>query len=184
MFSSGFDFFQNGMYNVSYQYADCVNDAWENDRRIPIRSVPTCENESSKEKIMKNMQDVCTFIKEARTYFIATVEGDQPRVRPFGTIHVYQGRLYIQTGKRKDFSRQLAVNPKAELCAFNGKEWLRLSGTLVNDDSLEAKESMLEQYPELKSMYSATDDNTQVLYFKDATAILYSFGNAPVTVKF
>jgi uncharacterized pyridoxamine 5'-phosphate oxidase family protein len=132
------------------------------------------------------MQSVYEFIKECKTYYLATVEADgQPRVRPFGTIDIFNGKLYIQTGKKKNVSKQLAANPKAELCCFDGKKWLRLSGELVNDDSVEAKKHMLDNYPSLRGMYDENDDNTQVLYFKNATAVFTSFGGGePKTVKF
>lgn len=132
----------------------------------------------------KSMERVVRFLKEAETYYLATVEGDQPRVRPFGTVHIFEGRMYIQTGKVKNVSRQLALNPKAEICAFKDGEWLRVSGTLVEDDRLEARQSMLDAYPSLKRMYAADDGNTQVLYFKDATATFYSFTHEPEGVKF
>ena len=103
---------------------------------------------------------------------------------PFGTIHIFDGKLYLQTGKKKNVSKQLAVNGKTELCAMKGDEWIRLSGTLVNDDRREAKASMLDAYPSLKKMYSPDDSNTQVLYFKDATATIYSFSRAPIVIRF
>ncbi len=131
--------------------------------------------------MMSNVERVCQFLDEAKTYYLATVEGDQPRVRPFGTALVFEGRLYIQTGKVKAVSRQIAANPKVEICAFHGGKWLRLAGVLVNDDRREAKAAMLDKMPGLKGMYSADDDNTQVLYFKDATATFASFGEAPET---
>ncbi|MCR5141620.1 MAG: pyridoxamine 5'-phosphate oxidase family protein [Ruminococcus sp.] len=130
------------------------------------------------------MKEVYDFLKSAGTYFLATVEGDQPRVRPFGTIDVFEDKLYIQTGKVKDVSKQLQANPKAELCAFKDGEWLRVSGELVRDDRTEPKVHMLDNYPELKAMYSAEDDNTEVLYFKNATATFSSFTSAPRTIKF
>ncbi len=130
------------------------------------------------------MKEVYDFLKSAGTYYLATVEGDQPRVRPFGTVDIFEDKLYIQTGKSKDVSKQLAANPKAELCAFKDGTWLRVSGELVNDDRLEAKEHMLENYPDLKAMYSADDGNTQVLYFKNATAVFSSFTAPPRTVTF
>ena len=133
---------------------------------------------------MSDIERVCEFLDEAKTYYLATVEGDQPRVRPFGTALVYDGKLYIQTGKVKAVSRQIAANPKVELCAFHGGKWLRLAGTLVNDDRREAKAAMLDKMPGLKGMYSADDDNTQVLYFKDATATFSTFGQAPETFTF
>lgn len=130
------------------------------------------------------MQEVYDFLKQCGTYYLATVEGDQPRVRPFGTVDLFEGKLYIQTGKVKDVSRQIQKNPKVELCAFDGGTWIRVAGTLVRDERVEAKAHMLESYPGLKNRYSAEDDNTEVLYFKDATAIFSSFTDAPRTVRF
>lgn len=130
------------------------------------------------------MQEVYEFLKKCGTYYLATVEGDQPRVRPFGTVAIFEGKLYIQSGKVKEVSKQLQKNPKAEICAFADGKWLRVSGKLIRDDRYEAKAYMLEQYPQLKGMYSADDDNTEVLYFEDATATFYSFTETPRTVKF
>jgi uncharacterized pyridoxamine 5'-phosphate oxidase family protein len=130
------------------------------------------------------MKEVYDFLKSAGTYYLATVEGDQPRVRPFGTVEIFEDKLYIQTGKSKDVSKQLAANPKAEICAFKDGTWLRVSGELVSDDRREAKAHMLDNYTELKGMYSADDDNTQVLYFKNATATFSSFTAPPRTINF
>lgn len=130
------------------------------------------------------MQRVLNFLKEAGTYYLATVDGDQPRVRPFGTIHEFEGKLYIQTGKVKDVSRQLHSNPKAEICAFKDGDWLRVSGTFVEDDRREARVSMLEAYPSLQGMYSADDGNTEVFYIKDAVATFSSFTKEPEVVRF
>ncbi len=129
------------------------------------------------------MQEVFEFLKKAGTYYLATVEDDQPRVRPFGTVEIFEGKLYIQTGKIKDVSKQIQANPKVELCAFDNGKWLRVAGTLVRDDRIEAKEHMLAAYPSLQHMYSATDDNTEVLYFENATATFSSFTEAPRVVK-
>ena len=133
---------------------------------------------------MSGIEKVYRFLDEAQTYYLATVEGDQPRVRPFGTALLYEGRLYIQTGKVKSVSKQIAANPKVEICAFKDGKWLRLAGELVNDDRREVKAAMLDKMPSLKAMYSADDDNTQVLYFKNATATFSSFTSAPETISF
>lgn len=133
---------------------------------------------------MSDMERVCQFLKDCGTYYLATVEGDQPRVRPFGTANIFDGKLYIQTGKVKDVSKQIAANPKVEISGFTGGKWIRLTGTLVNDDRVEAKQSMLDAHPALKNMYSAEDDNTQVLYFENASATFCSFTDAPETVTF
>ena len=124
------------------------------------------------------------FLHDAGTYYLATTEGDQPRVRPFGTAHIYEGRLYIQTGKVKDVSKQLHANPKAELTAFKDGEWIRVAGELVEDDSRAARESMLNAYPTLRSMYSEDDGNTEVFYFKHAKATISAFTHGPEVIEF
>ena len=130
------------------------------------------------------MQRVCQFLKDAGVYYLATVEGDQPRVRPFGTAHIFENKLYIQTGKVKPTSRQLLANPKAEICAFHNGTWVRVAGELVEDDRVEARKSMLDAYPNLRGMYNENDGNTQVFYFKNATATFASFGGAPEVITF
>ena len=130
------------------------------------------------------MKKVCDFLKKAETYYLATAEGDQPRVRPFGTAHIFEGKLYIQTGKKKPVSKQIAANPKVELCAFCEGVWLRVAATLVEDDRVEAKKSMLDAYPMLRGMYDENDGNTQVFYFKDATATFSSFTAPPESYGF
>ena len=130
------------------------------------------------------MKNVFDFLKEAGIYYLATVEGDQPRVRPFGTILIYEDKLYIQTGKSKPVSRQLAANPKAELCAFKKGAWVRVSGELVNDDRVEVKKAMLDAYPDLRYMYNEHDDNTQVLYFKSGIATFSVLGHPDESVEF
>ena len=130
------------------------------------------------------MTRVFDFLKKAEVYYLATVEGDQPRVRPFGTVNIFEGKLYIQTGKVKPTSRQLAENPKAELCAFCEGSWIRVCCELVEDDRTEAKKSMLDAYPNLRGMYNENDGNTQVLYMQNATATFCAFGKEPETVSF
>ena len=130
------------------------------------------------------MKEVWQFIKECGVYYLATVDGEQPRVRPFGTILMYEGRLYIQTGRTKPVAKQLAANPRAELCAFKDGVWLRVACELVEDDRVEARKSMLDAYPSLRRMYDENDGNTQVLYFKHAVATFSSFGATAETVEF
>ncbi len=132
------------------------------------------------------MKEVCEFLKQCGVYYLATVEGDQPRVRPFGTAAIYENKLYIQTGKRKNVAKQMTANPKIEICAYDSAsgKWLRIEASVVSDERVEAKQFMLDEYPSLKGMYSATDDNTLVLYLKNVTATFYSFGGEPVVVKF
>lgn len=130
------------------------------------------------------MERVYKFLKEASVYYLATVDGNQPRVRPFGTINIFEGKLYIQTGMKKDVAKQILNNPKVEICAFKNGDWLRLAGELVLDDRREAKESMLNAYPDLKMMYSADDDNTAVFYFKNGAATISSFTKEAEVIKF
>jgi uncharacterized pyridoxamine 5'-phosphate oxidase family protein len=130
------------------------------------------------------MQEVYEFLKKCGTYYLATVEGDQPRVRPFGTVHIFENKLYIQTGKSKDVSKQMKKNPRIEICGFDAGKWIRVQALAVEDDRVIAKESMLDAYPSLKSRYSATDNNTQVLYLKNAVATISSFTDKPKVIKF
>ncbi|MBQ3199388.1 MAG: pyridoxamine 5'-phosphate oxidase family protein [Firmicutes bacterium] len=130
------------------------------------------------------MKRVCEFLKNAEVYYLATVEGDQPRVRPLRTVNEFDGKLYIQTGKVKPTSRQLAANPKAEICAFKDGAWIRIACELIEDDRFEAKKSMLDAYPNLRNMYDENDGNTQVFYMKNAAATINSFGGEPVVIEF
>ncbi len=130
------------------------------------------------------MERVVKFLKDVETYYLATVDGDQPRVRPIGTAHIFEGKLYIQTGKVKDVAKQIFANPKVEICAFKDGEWLRLAGELVEDDRIEARKSLLDAYPSLQGMYKADDGNSVVFYFKNATATFSSFTHAPEVVRF
>lgn len=130
------------------------------------------------------MQQIYEFLKTCGTYYLATVEDGQPRVRPFGTIDLFEGRLYIQTGKSKSVSRQLHVNPRLEICAFNGSRWLRLAATAVEDDRVEARRHMLDAYPELQAMYTPDDGNTEVFFLKDAAATFSSFTTEPEVIRF
>ena len=130
------------------------------------------------------MKRVCDFLNNACVYYLATAEGDQPRVRPFGTAHIFEDKLYIQTGKVKPTSKQLLANPKAEICAFKDGAWVRIACELVQDDRVEAKKSMLDAYPNLRHMYDENDDNTQVFYMKNAIATFSAFGKEPEIVEF
>lgn len=133
---------------------------------------------------MKDLERICSFLDEAQTYYLATVEGDQPRVRPFGTAILYNDRLYIQTGKVKEVSKQIAANPKVEICAFKDGKWLRIAGELVDDDDRDVKVAMLEKMPALKAMYAPDDGNMQMLYLRNATATFSSFTEATETINF
>lgn len=129
------------------------------------------------------MKEIYEFLKSAGTYYIATVDNNKPKVRPFGTIEIFEDKLYIQTSKKKDVFKQISLNPNVEICAFLNGKWIRLAGKLVVDDRVEAKRHMLDCYPNLKGMYSETDPNTAVLYFESATATIYSFTDEPKVIK-
>lgn len=131
------------------------------------------------------MKRVYDFLKEVGTYYLATMDDDQPRVRPFGTVNIFEDKLYIQTDKGKSVAKQIAANPKVEICAMKGDEWIRVAATLVEDDRVEAQESMLNSYPSLRAMYkTGSDGNTIVYYLKDAVATISSFSHAPIEIKF
>ena len=130
------------------------------------------------------MKRIYDFLKKAEVYYLATAEGDQPRVRPFGTVNVFEEKLYIQTGKIKPVSHQIANNPKVEICAFAEGEWLRIACELIEDERFEAKKSMLDAYPNLRGMYDENDGNTQVFYMKNAVATFSAFGKSSEVVEF
>lgn len=131
------------------------------------------------------MKQIFEFLNECGVFYIATIDGDQPRVRPFGAINIFEDKLYIQTGKVKCVSKQIAKNPKVEISAMKGSDkWIRVQAVLVEDDRVEARESMLNKYPQLKSMYSVNDGNTQVFYLKDVVATISSFTEPPIIIKF
>ena len=134
----------------------------------------------------ENLIEVQAFLTACRTFYLATVEGDQPRVRPFGVAEIINHRLYIMTGKVKDVYKQITANYKFELCGvkLSGTEWIRVSGRLVNDESVEVKKEMLERNPSLKELYSATDDNMAVLYIADGEARFFSFTDPERRIKF
>ena len=130
------------------------------------------------------MKEVYEFLKKCETYYLATAEGDQPRVRPFGTVDLFENRLYIQTGKRKKVSRQMRANPKIEICGMSGDRWIRVEAVAVEDDRVEARRHMLDAYPSLQKMYRADDGNCQVFYLRDATATISSFTGEPKVIRF
>ena len=131
------------------------------------------------------MKRVYDFLKEVGTNYLATIDGEQPRLRPFGTVNIFEDKLYIQTGKGKSVAKQIAANPKVEICAMKGDEWIRVAATLVEDVRVEAQESMLNAYPSLRAMYkTGPDGNTIVYYLKDTVATISSFSHAPIEIKF
>ncbi len=130
------------------------------------------------------MKEVYDFLKKCEVFYIATIDGDKPRVRPFGVVNIFEDKLYIQTGKVKAVSKQMQANPHVEICGMADGKWIRLEGEVVRDDRREAKADMLDNNPILKNMYSADDDNTEVLYFKNAKATISSFTEAPVVIEF
>lgn len=153
--------------------------------RTPTRTAKK-ESHSNHDRLCgkeDKMQEVYDFLKECGTYYLATVDGDQPRVRPFGTVLLFEGKLYIQTGKVKDVSKQLHANPKAEICAFANGQWIRVAGELIADERREAKKAMLDAYPQLRGMYNEDDGNTEVFYFNGGTATISSFTAAPKVIE-
>ncbi|MBR3446844.1 MAG: pyridoxamine 5'-phosphate oxidase family protein [Oscillospiraceae bacterium] len=132
------------------------------------------------------MKEVYDFLKAADTYYLATMDGDQPRVRPFGTVDLFEDKIYILTGKSKNVSKQIQINPKVEITAFKDGNWIRITCELVRDERIAAKQHMLDAYPHLAFMYKVDDDYTEVLYMKNATAVFASMdmSQPPRTVTF
>ena len=132
----------------------------------------------------EGIDKVYYYLEDAVTYYLATVDEGKPRVRPFGTILLDNGKLYIETGKSKNVSKQIKANPFVEICACLNGTWLRISAELVEDDSREVKVKMLEKMPSLKKMYDPDDGNMQMFFLKDATATFCSFTAEPEVVQF
>ena len=130
------------------------------------------------------MKEVYEFLKKCGIFYIATIDGEKPRVRPFGVVNIYEGKLYIQTGKIKNVSKQIQKNPNIEICGFLDNKWLRVEAKAIRDDRIEAKKSMLDANPTLRSMYDENDDNTEVLYFTSTKATFSSFTEPPRIVEF
>ena len=151
------------------------------------RTVATLQPDTlNQEESAMSMQTTYQFLKDAGHYYLATVDQDQPRVRPFGTALIFEDKLYIQTGRRKNVAKQLIANGKCEICAMKGDEWIRISGVLVDDNRREPKAAMLDAHPSLKGMYSPDDDNTMVLYFQPGTvtSTIWSFSHDPIVMRF
>ena len=130
------------------------------------------------------MKEVQEFLKKCGVYYLATIDGDKPRVRPFGTAEIFEDHLYIQTGKKKDVYKQIEKNPNVELSGFIDGKWIRVEGSLVLDDRVEAKKDMLDKNPQLRGMYNENDDNTAVLYFESGKAVISSFTENPKVIEF
>lgn len=130
------------------------------------------------------MEEVFEFLKKCDTYYLATIDGDKPRVRPFGTVNIFEGHLYVQTGKSKDVFKQIEKNNNVEICGFKDGRWIRVCGKLLVDDRVEAKKSLLDNYPDLRAFYDENDENTSVLYFESAKAVFSSFTEEPRTIEF
>ena len=125
------------------------------------------------------MEKALKFLKECGTFYIATVEGDQPRVRPFGAVCAFEGKLYITTNSRKKVYDQMMKNPKVELSGMVGGSWIRLAAEVVRDDRREARKAMLDDNPGLRNLYGEDDGILEVLYLKNASAEICSFTDAP-----
>ncbi len=173
-------------FAVMLSLAACNSNKPAQPVETPEPATETAADTLSEETKQANMNEVQAFLKECGTFFIATEDGDQPRVRPFGVSEIIDGRLYIMTGKVKDVFKQMAQNGKFEICALksSGSDWMRLSGTLVNDETLTVKEEFLNRNESLKSMYKADDDNMAVLYITNATARFCSFTSPERKVNF
>lgn len=132
----------------------------------------------------KDLKKLHQFLKDAGTYYLATEDGDTPRVRPFGTALLFEDKIYILTAKAKNVSRQIEKNPKFELSVMDKDDrWIRVSGKLKEDNRIEVHYAILEEYPHLKNAYTAGDDNTNTLYLDIDNAVIYSFTEEPEILK-
>ncbi len=129
------------------------------------------------------MNEIYNFLKDCDNYYLATTDGKQPRVRPFMSIKIYNDQLYILTTKDKNVSKQMHKNPKVELCAYNGDEWIRVTACVKEDDDINAKQAILDDFPKLQEMYEATDDNVETFYLENITATISSFEGKPKVIE-
>lgn len=132
------------------------------------------------------MEEVIAFLRACPAYYIATVEGDQPRVRPFSSLAPFEGKLYIESNYFKPFADQVKKNPKVEICAFdNQSRWVRIVCELVDDRRVEAKKALLDYMPEIRDLgYDEHDENMSVYWMKEAVATFYSYTDEPREVRF
>lgn len=133
---------------------------------------------------MSKVSEVYDYLKKAGTYYLATIDGTQPRVRPFGTIDEYNEKLYILTSKNKNVAKQIEANPKVELSAMVGNDWIRIEAEAYAFDDVDAQKHMLDAYPSLQNQYKVGDPNTGLYELKNGTATFYSFVNEPKSIKF
>ena len=130
------------------------------------------------------MNEVYEFLKAAGTYYLATTENGEPRVRPFGTVDLWNGKLTIQTGYSKAVAKQMLANPRVEICAMTADgRWIRVTADAVPVKEIEAAEHMLDAYPSLKAMYAPGDGNTAVFALENGQAVISSFTAAPVVIR-
>ena len=165
----------------------CTENTAPEQAQIPAQpepAKPVIAETPQAERDLAGQKEVFDFMKKTKTYYLATVENDQPRVRPFGTVEIFEDNLYIQTGRKKNVSHQIEENGKIELCTFDGERWLRLTATAIADDRIEAQTHMLDNYPDLKKMYQPGDGNTVVYKLINVTATFESFGAEKRIIKF
>lgn len=132
------------------------------------------------------MEEVFEFLKRCGTYYLATLDGEQPRVRPFGSYAVFNGKLYIETAHYKPVAHQIDTHPLVEICAFDDQsKWVRIACRLVADESYEAKHAFLEQMPELRDLgYDEEGDKMAIYYMTDAEATFSSYTDESRIIRF
>ncbi len=134
---------------------------------------------------MEKVKEVLQFLEDSKVFYVSTVEGDKPRVRPFSGIHEFEGRLYMPTSNKKKVFAQMMKNPHVEICSMAHGKWIRIEAEIVCDHSLEARKSMMDHYgEELASMYSLDDGKFEVVYLNNTKATIYSFAEEPVVIEF
>ncbi|EKQ50734.1 MULTISPECIES: pyridoxamine 5'-phosphate oxidase family protein [unclassified Clostridium] len=130
------------------------------------------------------MNEVLEFLLNNPTFYLATMDGDQPRVRPFGAVIKYEDKLYFATNNSKPVFKQITENPKVEISTTSPKgEWIRLNGKAVVDSRTEVKAAMLEAVPSLKRLYSLDDNVFEVFYLDNAVATFSSFTSGSKTIQ-
>lgn len=120
------------------------------------------------------MSQEAELLKAAGVYFVATTDGDQPKLRPFGVINEFDDKIYLATSNQKAVFAQFIANPKVQLSASLPDKWFRIEAKLVQDRRDVAKQSFLDNNERLKEIYEGDAfKNLEVFYLTDITTTVY-----------
>lgn len=130
------------------------------------------------------MNEVVEYLKSCGTFYLATSEGGQAHVRPFGAVCDFEGKLYFVTNNQKKVYQQMKENEKVEICGMHKGTWIRVEGEVKEDLRREARAAMMDaNTAALSSMYTVDDNLMTVFYFEHGVAAIYSFTSEPKVIN-